>query len=48
MSTQEATRTHQDIAAQFAEHIDCVQGDLGDQGQPSKIYDARTGAQLRT
>ena len=47
LSKQEAARTHQDIAAQFANQVDCLQGELGGANKPSTIMDARTGEKLR-
>jgi L-threonylcarbamoyladenylate synthase len=47
LSAQPAALSPEDLAAQFAAKVDCLQGQLGSQQQPSQIRDARTGAVLR-
>lgn len=47
LSAQPAALSPEDLAAQFSAKIDCLQGQLGTQQQPSQIRDARTGAVLR-
>ena len=47
ISEYEAARSHEEIAKQFSQKVDCLQGNLGSFANPSRIFDALTGQQIR-
>ncbi|BBP44672.1 threonylcarbamoyl-AMP synthase [Thiosulfatimonas sediminis] len=47
LTGSEPARSCQEVAAIFAEQLDCLQGELGQLSQPTQIFDASSGRQLR-
>lgn len=43
----EPARSCEEIQQTFAEEVDCLQGELGQLSQPTRIFDAQSGNQLR-
>lgn len=47
LTGSEPARSCLEIEQIFADQIDCLQGELGQLSQPTKIFDAQSGKQLR-
>jgi L-threonylcarbamoyladenylate synthase len=47
LTGSEPARSCQEIQQIFAEQVDCMQGELGQLSQPTRIFDAQSGKQLR-